>query len=470
MTRVRICCLLLLLCLLWGAASAETGWVNPPLRLRLGDVRRFEFNAEGGTARISLLDPAGREVSVIRGAMPTAAGSNTFFFDGSAGADFLPEGDYLLRLSADGETADWRISLRKNVPEGPQEALDTAWHTPGEGIAPLCAHENCYWAMNMGEQDEAAVWAMLTAPITVLKGSQREQKKVRAEPSAKCTSYTGEVTFASQGVHVLETSPDGDWTRIGAYSSSVEGSRIRVFAKYFEGWVESSLLETKPVSQKYGIVIDKLKQRLYVYKEGRLFSTLLCSTGFAKRSTPFNETPAGEFLAISWSGGFWSNNLWCDYGIRINDGILLHEVPVIVTQDALGNEIRDLDRCQNFLGDRASHGCIRIQRLPTPEGVTMKWLWDNLERKNTKVIIWDDLNRQLSAPDPDLPLYYNPDSGKNYHSSPVCAGVSERFLPLKEFAYKDLGKGVYKKLTPCPYCAPASSPAVVDKLNKDARK
>ena len=32
-------------------------------------------------------------------------------------------------------------------------------------------------------------------------------------------------------------------------------------------------------NQTYGIIVDKMTQRLYLYKEGRLLTTLLCSTG-----------------------------------------------------------------------------------------------------------------------------------------------------------------------------------------------
>ena len=125
---------------------------------------------------------------------------------------------------------------------------------------------------------------------------------------------------------------------------------MAVYAKPFTGYVQTSLLRERQVSQTIGLVIDKLQQRLYVFKDGHLYSTLLCSTGFSKTSTPFNETPAGEFVCQSWTGGFWSGSLWCDYGIRINDGILLHEVPVLITTKEDGTETRDEQRCENYLG------------------------------------------------------------------------------------------------------------------------
>jgi len=216
-------------------------------------------------------------------------------------------------------------------------------------------------------------------------------------------------------------------------------------------------------------VIVKLQQRLYVFKEGRLFSTLLCSTGFPTKEDPFNETPAGEFLMVSWTGGFWSGNLYCDMGMRINAGILIHEVPCQVIQHEDGTEERDYHRCERYLGEKASHGCVRVQRLKSPEGVNAKWLWDNLSRSQkaaTKVIIWDELGRTLGYPDDDLPLYYNPDGGRNYHSSAHCAEVNARYLPLSPFTYGELDDEGFDALTPCAACAPQCRREEIDRINE----
>lgn len=268
-------------------------------------------------------------------------------------------------------------------------------------------------------------------------------------------------------MHVLERGEE--WSLIQAYSSSVEGSSVPVFAKPFTGYVETALLRERNVSQHIGLVIDKLQQRLYVFMDGHLYSTLLCSTGFSKSDTPFNETPAGEFVCQSWTGGFWSGSLWCDWGIRINDGILLHEVPVLITKNADGSETRDEQRCEQYLGEKASHGCIRIQRKPSPEGVNMRWLWDHLSRGDSapsKVIIWDEVGRTLGYPDDGVTLYNNPNKGSNYHAKATCEGVRSNYLPLKPFLYGQLNEKPYSKLTPCPYCAPQLTHKGVDTANK----
>ena len=349
-------------------------------------------------------------------------------------------------------------------------ATDVFYHTPNEYSAVKCGHDLCFWNLEMGRMDEAAIWKVLTQPVTVISGKQREQVRILARPDEKCKDYVGVVTCASQAVHVLEE--QGDWTLIEAYSSAEEGSAVHVFADQFQGWVKTRRLKQEEVDQTYGLVIDKLQQRMYVFKEGRLFTTMLVSTGFAKKSTPFHETPAGEFLLVSWVGGFQAETLWCAYGIRINSGILIHEVPSRSKVDpATGEMTATYYRCERYLGEKASHGCIRVQREKTPEGVNAKWLWDNLNRKPyTKVIIWDDLDRELDYPSDDLLLYYNPNGGTSYHSQPTCSLVSEKYEPMTAFRYGELDQKPYSKLEPCPGCAPMPRKDGIDELNEKSRK
>ena len=351
-------------------------------------------------------------------------------------------------------------------------ATDVFYHTPNERSAVLCDHELCFWNLDMGRlEDEENIWKVLTQPVTVIEGRQREQVRILAEPDEKCTDYVGVVTCASQAVHVLRQ--EGDWALIEAYSSSEEGSAVRVFAEQFQGWVKAKRLKEVAVDQHYGLVIDKLQQRLYVFREGKLFTTMLCSTGYAKNKAHlFHETPAGEFLMVSWVGGFWAETLWCAYGMRINSGILIHEVPSKERIDSkTGEKSMSYSRCERYLGEKASHGCIRVQRQLTPEGVNAKWLWDNLSRNPcTKVIIWDDLDRELAYPADDLPLYYNPKGGTNYHSQPACSLVRDKYEPMTAFTYAELDEKPYSRLDPCPGCAPMPRKQKIDELNAKSRK
>ena len=366
-------------------------------------------------------------------------------------------------------------------PDATLKARDREWHTPAEGSPVKCNHEVCYWTTPMGYTDEAAVWKVLTAPVTVLddgtKNCQRKQFKIRKYPDSGCTEYTGEVTGSSQGVHVLERGEE--WTLIEAYSSSTEGSSVRVWAKKFQGYVETSLLKEVEVDQTYGVVIDKQFQRLYLYKEGKLYSTMLCSTGYynPKKKNPWNETPAGEFLCVSWTGDFslkdddGNANMICEDAIRINDGILIHMVPKIPKTDDAGNVNWTYDRCERYLGEKASHGCIRVQRQKTPEGVNEKWLWENLSNGTkkgqayTKVIIWDDAGRDLDYPDDSLKLYYNPKHyASYYHSSPDCLLIKGSSKTI-EITYGQLEDREYAKKKPCPACVPEPTREGIETLN-----
>ena len=380
----------------------------------------------------------------------------------------LAEEEIDLSDAAPDEIEEW-----EDLPDGPGDTLlatDVFYHTPNEHSAVKCDHDICFWKLEMGRMDEESIWKVLTQPVTVLEGKQREQVRVLARPEADCTDYVGVVTCASQAVHILER---GDpWTLIEAYSSSEEGSAVKVFAEPFQGYVKTSRLKEEQVDQTYGIVIDKLQQRLYVFKEGKLFTTMLCSTGFAKNQEHlFHETPAGEFLMVSWVGGFRAETLWCAYGIRINSGILVHEVPSREETDRNGVTFTSYARCERYLGEKASHGCIRVQRQLTPEGVNAKWLWDNLHRKPyTKVIIWDDLDRELAYPSDDLLLYYNPKGGTNYHSQPTFSLVKDKYEPITSFTYGELDEKPFSKLTPCPGCAPQGRRTKIDELNEKSRK
>ncbi|MBP3636482.1 MAG: L,D-transpeptidase family protein [Clostridia bacterium] len=420
-----------------------------------------------GTLTLALASEDGEETIL---SLPVTGGHAALTWDGRRSGHKLDAGwwDITLRLTDNTGFSSTPEMISVEV-VSPALATDVSYFTPDDFSGVTCGHDVCYWKLNMGELDEGNIWQVLTQPVTVLNGDERKQIKIRKEPDDDCTDYVGEVTCMSQAVHVLQR---GDkWTLIEAYSSSVEGSKVKAWATQFQGYVETSLLKERQVDQHLGIVIDKLQQRLYIFQDGQLFSTLLCSTGYPNNGAPWNETPAGEFLAVSWAGGFWAGDLYCDMGIRINDGILLHEVPCLIEIDEkTGEEERDYDRCERYLGEKASHGCIRIQRAKSPEGASIRWLWDNMSRESsarTKVIIWDELGRILGYPDSDVTLYYNPNGGRNYHSHAYCQAVNDRFLPLSPFLYGELDEDEYDGLTPCGACAPQLRMEAIDNVNAE---
>ena len=303
------------------------------------------------------------------------------------------------------------------------------------------------WTVPMDITDEEAVWLALTAPVTVLDdGKDRAQVRqtvIRKEPREDSDGI-GTVTLASQGVHVIERG--GEWTKIECYSSSFHDSPILNWNALVQGYVKTELLKEITPNQETGIVVDKLTQRLYLFRKGKLYTTLLVSTGAANERQPYNETRSGEYLLVSRVGGFMSDNMYCPRAIRFNDGDLLHEVPYV---ERNGNQIYSVT--EPYLGKKASHGCIRVQRRTNPEGVNQEWLFSNV-KMNTKILIWEDWQgRQIPVPEDDAVYWRHPTKKDYYHCSDHCPLLNTR-SPM-EVTYGELS-AEDSKLKMCPACGP----------------
>ncbi|MBQ9252408.1 MAG: L,D-transpeptidase [Clostridia bacterium] len=318
-----------------------------------------------------------------------------------------------------------------------------------------------YWTLPMDIRQEEAIWQALTAPITVVENGKGEKAQIilRSEPSADSPGV-GSITCATQGVHVLQRGEE--WSLVECYSSSFHNSPILNWNALVQGYVRTKYLREIIPSQEMGLVVDKLAQRLYIFKEGHLFSTLLVSTGLANARQPYNETRSGEFLLTSKVGTFRSDNLLCGMAIRFNKGDLLHEVPHTVN----GNGVSNYSVAEAKLGSKASHGCIRVQRRKTPEGVNMAWLWANLKKNSqTRLFIWEDWQgRQLEIPAADTLLYYYPEGGQYYHSQATCSSLQEG-ITLEPFCYGQLEEEEYAHLSRCEYCAPVLRQAEIEERN-----
>lgn len=322
------------------------------------------------------------------------------------------------------------------------------------------ADEGTYWGTPMDITDTEAIWTMLNAPITVYDADYRGQKRVYAQPDTS-SRVVAVVTGGSQGVRVLETLDNG-WSLIELYSSTFHDNSIQAWNMLVQGYVKSSDLKTKQVDKPYHIVVDKLTQRLYLFGEGELKATLLVSTGLANAKQPYNETRSGEFLYCSPTGGFKSDNMVCPMAMKFNDGDLLHEVPYVQRS---GSSTRIYSSTEPLLGQRASHGCIRVQRKENPDGYNMEWIWDN-RSKIGRIVIWEDWQgRQIPYPEEDTPLYYNADGGTYYHSQDHCASAKDN-VTFTAFTYAELDTGVFAKLAFCPYCVPALRKAEIDAINE----
>ena len=329
--------------------------------------------------------------------------------------------------------------------------------TPSYGSAyPAAEGETGYWTLPMDITDEKAVWDMLMEPITVVdigrKSGEKVQTYIYREPDEDSLPV-GVVTCESQGVRVIEELDDG-WTLIECYSSSFHGTKVEAWNLLVSGYIQSEYLKKVEPNPSFGIVIDKLTQRLYVFQDGKLLSTLLCSTGLTmwngSKYQPYNETRSGEFLMMSKVGTLKSDRLLCDMAIRFNSGDMIHEVPHVSNADGSAN----YKTAEPKLGTKCSHGCIRVQRYRTPEGINMKWIWSNVKSNSkVKLVIWEDWQgRQLAEPDPDTVLYYNPNKGSYYHRAETCYCAKDvTFTPFKYSQLEDEG---FADLKYCPYCCP----------------
>ena len=341
--------------------------------------------------------------------------------------------------------------------------------TPSYASAwPIREGETGYWALPMDITDEAAVWEMLMAPITVVDtgkdSGEKTQTYLYREPDDSSLKV-GVVTCESQGVRVLETREDG-WSLVECYSSSFHATKVEAWNLLVSGYIPTKYLKQVSPNPDMGIVVDKLTQRMYIFQEGKLLSTLLCSTGLVmwngSKYQPYNETRSGEFLLMSKVGTLISDRLYCDMAIRFNSGDMMHEVPHVKNADGTKN----YGSTEYKLGTKCSHGCIRVQRNKTPEGINMSWIWNQVKSgSKVKFVIWEDWQgRQIAVPDADTPLYYNPNKGSYYHRSSFC--YSAKAITFQPFTYGELDQEPFSKLKQCPFCGPPLREAEIQAVNE----
>ena len=426
-------------CLIAPAISAERVTVGK----RVGAVW---CATEAGEVMISL-SLEGTEKASFR--VPAQAGDGQAVFEAS-----VPPGDYQVTMTL--TRADGTVSVPAVMP---LEVIPPATEFSPVYTSPYAGQDTTLnaWTVPMDIGDEDAVWQALTAPVTVLddgkKTDQRRQTVVRKEPSEESDGI-GVVTLGSQGVHVVERG--GEWSLIECYSSSFHNSAILNWNALIQGYVPTAYLREVIPNQEMGLVVDKLTQKMYVFLEGKLYSTLLVSTGLMNTKQPYNETRSGEYLLVSRVGGFESDNLYCPMAIRFNSGDMIHEVPY-------SKKYVDYSSTEPKLGTKASHGCIRVQRKASPEGVNMQWIW-NPYKANTKILIWEDWQgRQLPVPADDTVLYVNLRKSSYYHSAASCSELGTRNPGT--ITYGELCGETGTKLKACPACAPVRKRDELEEIN-----
>jgi lipoprotein-anchoring transpeptidase ErfK/SrfK len=124
-------------------------------------------------------------------------------------------------------------------------------------------------------------------------------------------------------------------------------------------------LDTHPEWKRY-IYVDQMAQRMYIFENGMLTRTILCSTGLPNdlQKTPAWQGKVGWFVGTFFSFEVYADEAW----FLFNDGFLIHSLPYLV--DKNGNKVYQ-DR--DALGVRpSSHGCIRV----SPEDAVWLSAWN----------------------------------------------------------------------------------------------
>ena len=502
--KKHILILLTLVCLLPAYALAapilEGVLPGDASLVRGADGWYFDFSAsEGGMLTMQLLSGETGESLYSVGGMAVEAGSgrmhwNGLLPDGTA----VPAGDYMAQVQIqnfwgeESESGVFSLHIFESEAQRSENTLDLSllvaeeaavWEegeiVPQETEAQQKSDipaATSLWDMNPDDYDlsnpdhQQAIWDLMMQPITVLEGDQTENIYITNQPGISPRPYkdncAGELHGQSQGVNVL--GEEGEYALIEAYTNDgtkTDNSYMEsIAASRVQGYIKKSRLKTATPSDKYALLVDKLRQKLYVFEAGRIISELDVSTGLNNAKQPYNETPAGEFLVVSWTGDFKAGSRTIGrFALRINGGTLLHEVLHDVAADG---KTKLYDNYEPKLGMKDSHGCVRIPRRKNAEGINMQWFWDNLE-KYTKVLIWEDKGRSMYAPelpDGNMQLYRNPNGGSNYHLDQNCSGVKEKFLPLAgDLTYGDLDRDEFSRLTPCVYCAAPQKKATLYK-------
>ncbi len=317
--------------------------------------------------------------------MRAGTGEMSLHWDGYVGGVRVPAGRYSLIITYEpqGGMAQQRYLHFDVMP------MSTPYSAVRDGT---------FWAMPPGEIDDAVIWDVLTQPITVYDNGRigATGHMYLMENPDGTGGRIAQIHGKSQGLHVLGEVNEHGYVLVEAFSNydpSFQPISALAREHAFEvkqGYIKADGLVTIPVNQQIGFLVDKLTQRLYIFIDGVRVTELFISTGKNTSEKYFYETTAGEFTTIAYTASFMQSGLYNAMGIRFNGGNLLHEVPCQIDEEGVQNYIP----FEKLLGQKASGGCIRVQRHKSAEGYNHTWIWETLDREERyKVLVWNDLNR-----------------------------------------------------------------------------
>lgn len=222
--------------------------------------------------------------------------------------------------------------------------------------------------------DDQAIWRAMMQPLVVVNIDAEKHQTLYAEPNPK-SEVMGSVHGQSQGLEVVEVGKT--YTLVRAWRHE-DGERV-------EGYVPTKKLMVIQPNPHYGVLIDKKAQRLTVYEYGQPVGTASVSTGLQAPEKLFRETRSGAFMTTDRILPFDSKEYRYDYPIRIDGGNLIHQLGYIRSNDSM-----DFSRHEAQLGQKASEGCVRVnRRVDETNTINAYWLWTHLEY-GTKVLVTED--------------------------------------------------------------------------------
>ena len=318
-------------------------------------------------------------------------------WDGKVNGKRLPAGDYVLRFFAE---------------ENPAYAVDVAVRLvdekqPAYAIAPTGP------IMPTDGMTDADIWALMTAPAVVVDVKATTDYKVLDVPGGR---VVGEVHGRSQTLEVLEVRDDG-WTKIAAWHHDGGG--------YMEGYVPTDKLKTVIPNDRYGLLLDKRAQTITVYEAGKPIGTLLVSTGKVFKKDVKRETSAGSFLCYEHMEDFSMNGKNYDYVIRFDGGNLLHQSGWAKVKGK-----KDYSEHIATLGQKASHGCVRIQPYPNEQGMNAYWIFTHIPPNTRLIVIDDPEERVVQAANAAAQVEHDRALTEVAAPSPLAEGETELTLTL----------------------------------------
>lgn len=293
------------------------------------------------------------------------SGVTKFRWDGRAKGKPMAEGAYVLRFYADGNPAYTR-----------EVTVEIKSGTRTTGTVAVTGSIMPTW-----EMDDATMWEMMMQPSVVVDIAAVSHQKVYDKPSTSGKTL-GTLHGQSQGVEVIKI--EGKWAYIGAWQHESGG--------YIEGWVPLSRLKTVTPNSDYGLVIDKQTQQMKVFYRGECITTMLISTGLAGENRLIRETAAGAFVTLEHMDDFEDSGYHYEYPIRYDGDNLIHQLGYKAKRTK-----KDFSAQEPVLGQKGSHGCVRISRTVNESGINAYYFWTHLPYGTRIFILDDEENRTLQA-------------------------------------------------------------------------